>query len=130
MRSLKLIAIGASGICASGAALAGQSFSYTYDELGRLTLVQIQSGPGSGTSENYQYDPVGNRTLYQVSGVTALTPISLSVNSPVVNMTVSGEIVTLSVGATAATGTVDLMENGVYLGSAWVTAGFRVMGPA
>lgn len=123
MRSKELIAIGAGWICASGAVHATQTVSYTYDALGRLTQVQIQSGPGSGTSGSYSYDPAGNRTQYQVSGSVGQTPITLSIGKSIVNVTSTGETITLNLGAAGATGTVDLTENGVYLGSAWVTNG-------
>lgn len=123
MNSKKFMAIGAGCICASGAAHASQAVSYTYDALGRLAESQIQSGPGSGTTQVFQYDAAGNRLQYQVSGVTGQTPVILSMNSSIVNETSTGATITVNLGAPSAGGTMTLTENGVFLGSTWVSGG-------
>lgn len=123
MKSKNLAAVGASCLCVSGAAFAAQTVTYTYDALGRLTGSQVTSGSGSGTTQVFQYDNAGNRIAYQVSGVPGQTPVTLSMNSPVVNETPTGATVTINVGASSATGTLTLTENGQYLGSTWVSGG-------
>lgn len=123
MRSHILLTVGAGCICLSGAALASQTVAYTYDALGRLVQSQVQSGTESGTSQTFTYDAAGNRKQYQVSGVTGQTPVSLSLPTTVVNETPMGANITVNLGSSAATGTLTLTENGVFLGSTWVSGG-------
>lgn len=123
MKSKQLLAIGAGWICASGAAHATQTLSYTYDPLGRLTQAQITSGTGSGTTQLFQYDNAGNRQEYTVSGVPGQTPVTLSMTSSIVNVTTVGATLTVNVSNASATGTVTFIENGVFLGSTWVANG-------
>ena len=123
MKSKKLLAVGAGCLCASGAALASQTVGYTYDALGRLVESQTQSGPGNGTTQVFTYDAAGNRTLYQVSGVTGRTPVMLTMSNSVVNETSAGATITVNLGAPSAGGTLTLTENGVFLGSTWVSGG-------
>lgn len=123
MKSKQFFAIGAGCIWAAGVSHASQTVAYTYDALGRLIESQITSGTGSGTTQVFQYDNAGNRTQYEVSGVPGQTSVALTMNSPVVNETVAGAAITVNVGASSATGTVTLTENGQYLGSTWVSGG-------
>lgn len=123
MRSKTLIAVGAGCMCVAGAALATQTVAYSYDALGRLIESQVQSGTGSGTTQVFQYDAAGNRTQYQVTGVTGQTAVTLSMSNTAVNEMQAGGAVTVNLGSSAATGTLTLSENGVYLGSTWVSNG-------
>jgi hypothetical protein len=123
MRSKRLISIGAGCICASGAAHAAQTVNFTYDALGRLVQSQIQSGPESGVTQVYQYDPAGNRIQYLVSGATSQTSTTLSMSNNFVNQTVAGTPLTVHFTGSSVYGTVTFTENGVFLGSTWVTDG-------
>jgi hypothetical protein len=123
MRSKNWIAIGAACLCASGIVYATQTVNYTYDALGRLTGAQIVSGAGNGTTETYNYDAAGNRLSYQVSGSPGESSVTLNMTNTTVNMMSAGATITIQVSASSANGTLDLTENGVYLGSTWVTNG-------
>lgn len=123
MKSHSSIVALAACICSVARAHASQTVNYTYDALGRLTQSQVQSGPQTNTTVGYQYDAAGNRQQSQVSGVTSDTPVTLSMANTTVNVNSSGATIIVQVSASAATGTVDLTENGVYIGSAWVTNG-------
>ena len=46
------------------AAAAGETVTYTYDALGRLTAVSTAGGPNGGAAAATGYDPAGNRTSY------------------------------------------------------------------
>lgn len=48
--------------------LAQETRNYTYDALGRVTVVEITGGPVGETKADYQYDPAGNRKNVSVSG--------------------------------------------------------------
>jgi hypothetical protein len=123
MRSKKWIAIGAGWIWASSNAQANENVTYTYDALGRLVQSQTSGGPGNGVSGVYQYDAAGNRTQYQVSGSSGESAVTLSMSNTTVNLTATGATLALNVSASSASGTIDLTENGVFLGSTWVTNG-------
>lgn len=125
MKSKMWMTVAAGCLCASGVAYASQTVNYTYDALGRLVQSQIQSGPGSGTVQAFQYDNAGNRKQYTVTGVTGQTAITLSMPSSIVNVmtAAAGATLTVNVSSPSATGTVTFSENGVFLGSAWVTNG-------
>jgi RHS repeat protein len=55
-------------LAAPATAAAGETVSYTYDALGRLTNVSVSGGPNAGSAAATGYDPAGNRTNYSVSG--------------------------------------------------------------
>jgi YD repeat-containing protein len=55
-----------------GAAAAGETLTYSYDALGRLTGSTRTGGPNSGVATNTLYDPAGNRKAQAVGG--AATP--------------------------------------------------------
>jgi YD repeat-containing protein len=118
MNPKKLIAIGAGCICAGSLAHANQTVNYTYDALGRLVGTQTQGGTGAGTTQVFQYDAAGNRTQYQ-----ALMQITLSMNSPMVNLTSTGATITVNLNSPSAGGTVTFSENGTVLGSTSVADG-------
>ena len=107
-------------LCGSGSAHASQTETYTYDALGRLTQAQHQSSSGSGTTLVFKFDAAGNRTQYKV-----LIPVTLSMNSGVVNLTSAGAHMTVDVSDATATGTVTFTdaETGTDLGSASVVNG-------
>jgi hypothetical protein len=122
MRIIKLVAPIAGIACASSVAGAAQSVAYTYDALGRLTDVQIQSGPGSGVAQNYHYDAAGNRLL-ETASAPGQTAVSLSVPKPIALLTSTGITLTLNVSGATSGGTVTFTENGVFLGIATVVGG-------
>lgn len=120
----RLLASGLVCIGVSGAAYANQTVTYTYDALGRLKGTQIQGvGPQGNVTTSYQYDAVGNRTAYTVSNAVADTPVTLSMSNSVVNVTSAGAGIIVNVSDSSATGTLTLTENGVFLGSTWVSSG-------
>ena len=49
---------------APATAFAGETITYTYDALGRLTGVATAGGPNAGTTIATTYDPAGNRCTY------------------------------------------------------------------
>jgi hypothetical protein len=116
------IAVGVACLGASAVTYADQTIRYSYDPLGRLTQTQITVGAGSGISQSYVYDPAGNRLSYQVSGSAGEAPVTLGMGGTV-NVTSAGAPVTVSINDSSATGTVTFTENGVYLGSTWISNG-------
>lgn len=123
MRSKTSMAVGAACMWVSGAAIAGQTVTYTYDALGRLSQSQVQSGPETGATRTFSYDGAGNRTQYSVTGATGQTPLALTMGNTVVTETSAGATITVDLGASSASGTLTLTENGVFLGSTWVANG-------
>ncbi|WP_161966021.1 Ig-like domain repeat protein [Steroidobacter cummioxidans] len=122
MGSSKAIAILVAGVCAAGSAHAAQNVSYVYDALGRLTEVQILSGPGSGVTEAYQYDAAGNRLNYSVTA-PGQSAVTLTVTNPRVNISSAGGTLSVNVAGSSPGGTVTFTANGVFLGSAPVING-------
>lgn len=53
---------------ATAPALAQEQIKIEYDALGRLTKVNRESGPNSGTMSAYSYDSASNRTSVTVTG--------------------------------------------------------------
>lgn len=49
-------------------ALAGETVTYTYDELGRLKTVSSTGTINNGQTTSVTFDAAGNRTNYTVSG--------------------------------------------------------------
>jgi len=47
---------------------AQETTKYTYDALGRLTVVVHSGGPSDGVTAKYQYDSASNRTNVSVTG--------------------------------------------------------------
>lgn len=113
MKAKKLLVLGVGCVCAGHIVHANQTVTYSYDALGRLIKTQSQGGTGSGTTQNFQYDPAGNRKQYQ-----SLLQVSLSMNSPVVNLTASGAKLTVNLSNSSATGTVTFTDDatGAILG--------------
>lgn len=72
MRAFALI-LGVAAALAPCAAQAGETQTYTYDELGRLTTVQYSGTVNNGQAHSLCYDPAGNRTKYKsdAAGVIA-----------------------------------------------------------
>ena len=107
---------------ASAPADAGQTVSYAYDALGRLTQVNVLAGAGSGIIQSYQYDAAGNRLQQSVTapGQTAITLAAASTN---VNVTGAGVSLGVTVSGTGTGGTVTFTENGTFLGIASVSGG-------
>jgi YD repeat-containing protein len=101
---------------------AGQTVSYAYDALGRLTQVNVLAGAGSGITQSYQYDAAGNR-LQQTVTAPGQTPITVSATSTNVNVTGSGVSLGVTVSGTGTGGTVTFTENGTFLGIASVSGG-------
>jgi YD repeat-containing protein len=122
MKSSRAISILAVGICALNGAHAAQTVSYVYDALGRLTVVQIQTGPGNGVTQAYQYDAAGNRLSHQVTA-PGQTAVTITVTNPRVNITSTGGVLTVNVAGSAPGGTVTFTEDGVFLGIATVVNG-------
>ena len=118
MRSCNSIVMVAGWVCTWGLAHAGQTASYTYDALGRLTGVQTQNSSGGGTTQIFSFDAAGNRNQYQV-----LMQVTLGMRSGVVNLTSAGANLTVNISDPSATGTVTFTENGAFLGSTAVAGG-------
>lgn len=124
MRPKKMLVVGVSCVCLSVEVHASQTVTYTYDALGRLKSTQIQGvGPQGNVATTYSYDAAGNRNNYTVSGAVADTSVTLSMSNSVVNVTSAGAGIMLNVSDPSAGGTVTFSENGVFLGSTWVTSG-------
>lgn len=51
-----------------GSAFAGETTTYSYDELGRLTNVAHSGTVNSGLNQAYTHDPADNRTNVTVTG--------------------------------------------------------------
>lgn len=122
MRSIRLTAILAVSVGGLTAANAGQTVSYVYDALGRLTDVQILSGPGAGVIQSYRYDAAGNRTSHQVTA-PGQTTVSVTMPNTTAIVTSAGVTLTVNVGGSAPGGTVTFTENGTFLGIASVISG-------
>jgi len=122
MKATRLTVILFAGACAAGMASANQIVTYSYDELGRLTEVQIQSGPGSGVKQTYSYDAAGNRLQQQVTA-PGQSPVVITAPNPNVNITSAGAVLTVNVTGSSPGGTVTFTENGVFLGTASVVGG-------
>jgi RHS Repeat len=81
-RAEKWLLVGAV-LAAPAAAAAGETVTYSYDALGRLTDVAVEGGANAGSAAATRYDPAGNRTSYGVSGAGAsgLAPASQASSS-------------------------------------------------
>jgi YD repeat-containing protein len=55
----------------ASAADAGETVSYSYDALGRLTAATSSGTVNDGVATSLAYDPAGNRSAYTVSGVNS-----------------------------------------------------------
>ena len=55
---------------AAAPAIAGETTTYTYDALGRLTGSASTGTVNNNLNTTIQYDPAGNRTNYTVTGST------------------------------------------------------------
>jgi len=67
MRAFALILAWGTAL-APAAAQAGETQTYTYDELGRLTAVQYSGTVNNGQAHSLCYVPAGNRTKYKCTG--------------------------------------------------------------
>lgn len=122
MRVSRTVLALAIGVSAVSSAQAAQTVSYVYDALGRLTQVQILTGPGSGVTQSYTYDPAGNRLQDSVTA-PGQSAVTLSITTPQVNITSAGGTLTVSVAGSSPGGTVTFTENGEFLGIANVVNG-------
>lgn len=112
------------GLCAAGAVQSAETVTYTYDVFGRLTNAQVSGGPANGTQRAFSYDAADNRTLVQISGALDTGSVTIQPLGPVANVTSVGVIIGVNISAaSAATGEVTFTENGVFLGSAFVSNG-------
>jgi YD repeat-containing protein len=89
--------------------------TYQYDALGRLS--NVTEGAASVV---YSYDAAGNRTRKQTSGGTATT---LTLPSPTAVQHTGSIVLKVTVGGTAATGTVSFYEGSTFLGSTTIIGG-------
>ena len=71
-RARLILAASALGVAAP--AQAGETVSYTYDALGRLTATAGSGTVNAGDSSALTYDPAGTRRAYNVSGGAGGTP--------------------------------------------------------
>lgn len=101
-------------LCIASIANAAETVTYTYDVFGRLNAAQTSGGPANGVVRSYSYDAADNRTR---SGTVTITPIR-----PVSNATSAGAEIGVKLPG-ISTGMVTFTENGVFLGSAYVSAG-------
>lgn len=107
------MAIAAICCVASGTSKA-ETVRYTYDVFGRLNDVQTQGGPANGVVRSYAYDAADNRTR---KGSVTFAPLRA-----VSNATSAGAEIGIKLTG-AASGMVTFSENGVFLGSAYVSNG-------
>ncbi len=115
---------GAIGSCAWSAAYATETATYTYDALGRLTNVQVNGGPANGVQRNYSYDATDNRTFFQVSGAADSGSVTITPQGARANQTSIGVVLGVNItGSPAPTGEMTFVENGVFLGSAFIYSG-------
>ncbi|MEM8918912.1 MAG: hypothetical protein AAGE37_08645 [Pseudomonadota bacterium] len=66
MRGILFSAIALIGL--SAPAMATETVTYTYDELGRLVRTQQSGTVNNGVDTQIDYDAAGNRTDYDVTG--------------------------------------------------------------
>jgi hypothetical protein len=112
----------ATGILAS--AQAGETATYTYDVFGRLSNVQVSGGPRNNVQRSFLYDASDNFTLVQVSGASNNGSVTLSSLGSVANANSEGAAIGVHIsGSGSLSGMVTFTENGVFLGSAFVTDG-------
>ena len=57
-----------SGLALASAVRAGETTTYSYDALGRLTATSTTGTVNNGVATGIAYDPAGNRSSYGVSG--------------------------------------------------------------
>ncbi|MGZ8285352.1 MAG: Ig-like domain-containing protein [Allosphingosinicella sp.] len=67
----------------ASAAEAGETVTYSYDALGRLTRSTSSGTVNEGVATGIAYDPAGNRSAYNVTGVGGAPPPPPSNQSPV-----------------------------------------------
>lgn len=60
----------------SVAAVAGETVNYSYDALGRLTVVARSGTINNGVRTDYQFDPASNRTRVTTAGSSGTAPPS------------------------------------------------------
>ncbi len=66
--------IATSTIAFASPAEAGETVTYTYDALGRLTATSTTGTVNNGVATSIAYDPAGNRSSYAVAGAAGGTP--------------------------------------------------------
>lgn len=71
-RAARLLAC--SALALTTAAEAGETVTYDYDALGRLTATTGSGSVNNGVATGIAYDPAGNRSAYTVSGATGTPP--------------------------------------------------------
>lgn len=117
-------AILAASLCFIVSTQAAETATYTYDVFGRLRKVQVSGGPANAVERTFDYDATDNRTQIQVSGSSNSGTVSISASGAVANTTTAGVNLGVSItGARSPTGVVTFTENGVFLGSAFVSDG-------
>jgi len=105
-------------------AQAGETATYTYDVFGRLSNVQVSGGPRNNVQRSFSYDPGDNFILVQVSGASNSGTVTLAPVGRVANATSEGAAIGVHItGSGSLSGMVTFTENGVFLGSAFVTDG-------
>jgi hypothetical protein len=73
---------------------------------------------------NYSYDATDNRTFVQVSGAADIGSVTITAEGAVASQTSVGVVIGIRISGTSApTGTVTFSENGVFLGSAFISSG-------
>jgi hypothetical protein len=84
----KLVSVAAVAVALSSSAWAAETVSYTYDALGRLTVVSHSGTVNSGVQSTTSFDAADNRTNYTVTGVSggvlSVADASASEGSPVI----------------------------------------------
>lgn len=63
-----------SALALASAAQAGETVTYSYDALGRLTATTSSGTVNDGVATGIAYDPAGNRSGYSVTGVAPPPP--------------------------------------------------------
>jgi YD repeat-containing protein len=122
MKSIRLAAAVVVALGTAQASHAGQTVTYAYDALGRLTDVKTIDGPGAGVTQTYTYDAAGNRSHYSVTA-PGQSIVTISVSNPNVNISSAGGTLTVSLSGAPTGGTVTFTENGTFIGIAQVVDG-------
>jgi YD repeat-containing protein len=68
MRRVVITILGLAGLCASSAATASETVTYTYDAKGRLVKVVRTGTVNNNVTYEYTQDKVNNRTKVKVTG--------------------------------------------------------------
>lgn len=95
--------LAASVIAMAGAAEAGETVTYSYDALGRLTATSSSGTVNNGVATGIGYDPAGNRSSYAVSGAAGPPPAAGSSFAASDAATTEGSALVFTISRTGGT---------------------------